>query len=206
MSLTTSFSSGGDDDFTAGIGALVTTTSQLIAIVPNQRNIGGFIADVTIEEQHVDRLRITEHPVEQGAAITDHAYKMPAQVTIRAGWSNSAPAALGDPQYIQGIYSSFLTLQASRQLFDIFTGKRSYTNMLIETLIETTDKEHENAMVLVVECKEVIIATTQTTSVGSSANMANPSSNAATQNQGTVSAVSNPSTYNASAAPLGLLY
>lgn len=188
-------------DFTGGLGTLVATAQQLTTVLIQPRNIGGFTADVTIEEQHVDRMRITEHPVEQGAAITDHAYKMPAQVTIRAGWSNSSPAALGNPSYISTIYSSFLALQAARELFDIVTGKRSYTNMLIETLIETTDKEHENAMMLVVECKEVIIATTQTVSVGSSSNMANPQINGATQQVGTVSATPNPTGFNASATP-----
>jgi hypothetical protein len=188
-------------DFTGGLGTLVATAQQLSTVLIQPRNIGGFVADVTIEEQHVDRMRITEHPVEQGAAITDHAYKMPAQVTIRAGWSNSSPAALGNPSYISTIYSSFLALQAARELFDIVTGKRSYTNMLIETLIETTDKEHENAMMLVIECKEVIIATTQTVSVGASSNMAQPQVNGATQQIGTVSATPNPSTFNASAVP-----
>lgn len=193
-------------DFTGGLGTLVATAQQLTTVLIQPRNIGGFVADVTIEEQHVDRMRITEHPVEQGAAITDHAYKMPAQVTIRAGWSNSSPAALGNPSYISTIYSSFLALQAARELFDIVTGKRSYTNMLIETLIETTDKEHENAMVLVVECKEVIIATTQTVSVGASSNMANPQINGATQQVGTVSAASNPSTFNPNAVPADTLF
>lgn len=78
--------------------------------------------------------------------------------------------------------------------------------MLIETLIETTDKEHENAMVLVIECKEVIIATTQTVSVGASSNMANPQVNGATQQIGTVSATPNPGQFNASAVPSGTLF
>lgn len=182
------------------IGSLVDTAAELVTILVNPRNIGGFVANVTIEEQHVDRLRITEHPVEQGAAITDHAYKMPAQLTIRAGWSNSSIQALGNPFYVQELYASFLALQASRQPFDIITGKRAYSNMLIETLMETTDAAHENAMVLVVECREIIIVTTQTVSVPPAANMANPSSNAATQNVGTVSAFGDPGSFNMSAA------
>jgi hypothetical protein len=183
-------------------GPLVTTiASELISIVPNLRSIAGFIADVTIEEQHVDRLRITEHPVEQGAASTDHSYKMPAQVTIRAGWSNSSIQALGNPFYIQGIYASFLALQSARQPFGIITGKRAYTNMLIESLVETTDKEHENAMVLTVECKEIIIVTTQTVTVGQASNMANPSSNAPTYQVGTLSPTSNPTLFNAMSSP-----
>lgn len=48
-----------------------------------------FIAQATLEEVHNDELEITDHPVEQGAAITDHAFKRPAEVVIRCGWSNS---------------------------------------------------------------------------------------------------------------------
>lgn len=46
-------------------------------------------AQITIEEIHHDELEITEHPVEQGAAIADHAFKRPAEVIIRCMWSNS---------------------------------------------------------------------------------------------------------------------
>lgn len=50
---------------------------------------------VTLEERHTDELEITEHPVEQGAAISDHAYKRPAEVVITCAWSNSPPAPSG---------------------------------------------------------------------------------------------------------------
>lgn len=51
------------------------------------RVFGGFIAEVTVREQHSDDLTITTHPVERGAPITDHAFRMPALLTIEAGWS-----------------------------------------------------------------------------------------------------------------------
>ncbi|MFX9718550.1 phage baseplate protein, partial [Acinetobacter baumannii] len=51
------------------------------------RTIGGYVAEVTVREQHSDDLTITTHPVERGAPVTDHAFKMPAQLTIEAGWS-----------------------------------------------------------------------------------------------------------------------
>lgn len=47
------------------------------------------IAQAVIEEVHDDELVITEHPIEQGAAISDHSYKRPAEVVISCGWSNS---------------------------------------------------------------------------------------------------------------------
>jgi len=61
------------------------------------RTIGGFIAEVTVREQHSDDLTITTHPVERGAPITDHAFKMPAQLTIEAGWSAAGAYSQANP-------------------------------------------------------------------------------------------------------------
>lgn len=47
------------------------------------------VAQVTVEEVHQDEAEITEHPIEQGAAITDHAFVRPSEVIVTAGWSNS---------------------------------------------------------------------------------------------------------------------
>lgn len=48
-----------------------------------------FIPDATIEEVHTDDMEITDHPVEQGTVISDHAFKRPSEVVITAGWSDS---------------------------------------------------------------------------------------------------------------------
>lgn len=54
------------------------------------RSIGPIIANITENERHHDEMRFTDHPIEQGALVTDHAYKLPAEVTIRCAWSDSA--------------------------------------------------------------------------------------------------------------------
>jgi hypothetical protein len=157
-------------------GSAVTAVIQKIFV--NPRSIGGFTADVTIEERHEDALVVTQHPVEQGSTITDHAYKQPAKVTIRCGWSNaSLNALLGlagslldgsfslGADYVQTTYSKFLDLQNSRVLFDVATGKRKYKNMLITRLSVVTDNTSENALMMTCECQEIFLATTQTVEV-----------------------------------------
>lgn len=59
------------------------------AVSDDGTSIPDIIAQAVIEERHSDVLEITEHPVEQGAAIADHAFKRPAEVTLTLGWSNS---------------------------------------------------------------------------------------------------------------------
>jgi hypothetical protein len=154
-------------------------------IVIRQRNIGGFVADVTIREDHEDELVATDNPVEQGADISDHTFKAPARLTVDIGYSNSSVQADADPNYVNTQYANFLALQASLQTFDVITGKRNYTSMVITLLHTTTDEATENALFLTVKMREIIIVDTQTVSVPPSSNMANPQSNGATVGQGT---------------------
>lgn len=165
------------------------------------RNIGGFIADATLEETHLDELQTTEHPVEQGASVTDHSFKKPATVVIRAAWSNSSLQALGDPNFGQAMYDNFLELQASREPFDVLTGKRLYQNMLMTRLGTQTTEKTENSLVLTIECRELILVQTQIVSVPNSANMKNPASNEAIDNVGTKNMTPGPNFAESSAVP-----
>jgi hypothetical protein len=51
------------------------------------RRIGLIIPSVVISEKHSDTLEITEHPVETGAPVSDHAYKRPSEVVMEVGFS-----------------------------------------------------------------------------------------------------------------------
>lgn len=46
------------------------------------RKIGLIVPSVVVSEKHSDTLEITEHPVEIGAAVADHAYKRPSEVVL----------------------------------------------------------------------------------------------------------------------------
>ena len=124
------------------------------------RNLGGLQFAVVVEEQHEDRLTITEHPVEQGAKINDHAYVMPAALTISAGVSDTAGEGKA-----REMYDRLLELMRKREPVSIVTGKRLYDNMLVEGVSCTTDKNTEKALLVTANCREVIIVRTQTASV-----------------------------------------
>jgi hypothetical protein len=132
--------------------------------MPHFRSIGGIIAQVTIEESGTDDLTITEHPVEQGAPIADHAFKRPSTINIRAGWSMRGAYDLSAES---GIYGLLLSWQASLTPFDVITGKRRYTNMLMERLTVTTDQHSEYALMADIVCRQVIIVKTASTTVDS---------------------------------------
>lgn len=153
-------------------------------IVVRQRSIGDFVADVTVREDHEDELVVTENPVEQGADVTDNSYKAPARLTVDVGYSNSSLQSNGDPNYVQNVYAQFLALQATRQPFQVITGKRQYSNMVITLLHTVTDQDTENALLLTVKMREIILVNTQTVSVPPAANMKSPQDTSATQNNG----------------------
>lgn len=145
------------------------------ALIRWPRAIGAIIPDVTVEEHYVDRLQITQHPVASGTPISDHAFLLPKTVTMKCGWTNAAPSlspgmvatspfdSFGETRAYE-IYQQLLTLQASRQPFQLTAGKRTYENMLISELSVTNNQQTEYALIIEVALQEVIIVKTATTS------------------------------------------
>lgn len=171
---------------------------DVLSVLFNQRSrkIGLLIPDVVVSEKHQDALEITEHPVEIGAPVSDHAYKRPSEVTMEIGFSGGGSlldfadtSALGislgtSPKEI---YQQILDLQASRVPFDVTTGKRQYSNMLIRAIDVTTDRTSENVLMCVLTLREVIISQTESITVADKADMQEGVSTASLQNTGTKS-------------------
>lgn len=141
-----------------------------------------FIADVTEREEHRDQLYITEHPVEVGASISDHAYKRPAEVQLRLGWSNSSHQ---DPYAIQSIYAMLLRLQSDRTPFNLYTGKRAYFNMLLAGMVVETDQSTEYVLRVDASLRQILLTQTQIYTISTNSNnLKNPQTALPTQNQG----------------------
>lgn len=146
------------------------------------RQIGPISVNVAVEEDHLDRIEITEHPVEFGARISDHAYVLPREVVIHAAWSDSpsvfdtgllsipgdifaglaATFSSPEAQSVIDIYHNLVILQRSFQLLTIITGKETYGNMLIQSLQTHTDRQWEHALMVTAVCREVILVNAQT--------------------------------------------
>lgn len=163
------------------MSALSSARGEPVLVRP-RRSIGGLYPQVVVEEAHEDSLEITEHPVEQGAAVNDHAFKKPQTVTIRGGVSDSSSGGGEKPS--QEFYEKLLELQAKREPFDIVTGKRLYKNMLLESLTVITDPDTENCLMFTAQCREVIIVKTQVASVPPRARHARPGKTGATTDAG----------------------
>ncbi|HAT1691958.1 bacteriophage protein [Raoultella planticola] len=161
------------------------------------RRIGLIIPSVVISEKHSDTLEITEHPVETGAPVSDHAYKRPSEVVMEVGFSGGGSlldfidtSSLGLTLGLspRETYQQILDLQASRIPFDVVTGKRLYGNMLIRAIEVTTDRTSENVLMAVLTLREVIITQTQQITVADKADMKEGANTSAVINSGTKAA------------------
>jgi hypothetical protein len=162
----------------------VSFLSQPISLIPIQplRKIGDITVNVVINENTTDTLTVTKQPVQQGASITDHAYKEPTGFSTSIYFSSNLDKSLSQ------IYQQLLALQSSRVPFDIVTPKRIYNNMLMTTLSQTTDKNTENTLAISAAFQEIIIVSVSTTTVPRS-RQKNPASTGATQPGGKKSAL-----------------
>jgi hypothetical protein len=139
-------------------GPLIGDTSANYALIqPGVRSIGDLYPHVVVEETHNDELAITQHPVEYGTPVTDHAFLQPYTVEIRCGWSDSNAQTSG---YVQAVYAAFLALQASKTPFNISTGKRQYSSMLLRTLLVKTDPDSEYTLMCVATAQHIVITNT----------------------------------------------
>ena len=169
-------------------------------------SIGGLEVDAILEEIHTDTLRITEHPVEKGAAITDHSYKEPVELVMRCGWSQSSVAAIvgavrnavtprntydtgvTSSNYIGGVYADLLSMQSQRLLLDVVSSRRLYQNMIITSLSCTTDEHTSNILDITCNLRGVRIVETQSTALPDTGTRKDPSQGSAV-NAGTKQAV-----------------
>jgi hypothetical protein len=95
------------------------------------------IFSMPIQAEHEQELVVTEHPVQSGASIADHAYLRPARLVLDVGMSDAMDAFFnpstwtGAPTKSVSCYQTLLALQASRIPLQITTKLRTYQNMLI---------------------------------------------------------------------------
>ncbi len=131
-----------------------------ISLFPTKaRQIGSIKVDVVLSESTTDTLTITKQPVQQGASITDHAYKEPTSFTCTIYFRDNLAKSLSK------IYQDLLDLQNSRVPFTISTPKRKYDSMLISALGQTTEKGTENCLAIHLSAQEIIIVNVTTTTV-----------------------------------------
>lgn len=130
----------------------------------------GIIPDVAISERHSDEITVTSHPVDVGAQISDHAYKMPSIVVCTFGWSDSSRlinsimsgSIFRGLEGVNDVYEKLLKLMEERKPVKLTTKKRTYPTMLITKLETVTTADSENSATIEITFQEILTASTQT--------------------------------------------
>jgi len=123
------------------------------------RSIGGVFVDVVISEEHESEMEIAEHPVEKGAKISDHAWRLPYRVTLESAISGERAVAS---------YQQLLAVQAAAEPFSLVTGLKVYNDMLIKRITATRDRENARVLKFEAELQEVVIVSTESSASGGS--------------------------------------
>ncbi|WP_116082118.1 phage baseplate protein [Tropicimonas sp. IMCC34011] len=104
---------------------------------------------VTVSEQHVSTLEMTENPVETGASMVDHAYRKPRKITL--------DSALPLPQ---ATWQVIKRIQQDRRPFTLVTGLDVYRSMLIKDVSVTRDPGSALILAASIQLQEALLVET----------------------------------------------
>lgn len=136
---------------------------------PTLVRIDSIELDASISESHVGEVEVTEHPVEQGANVTDHVRPKPDTLTIEGFVSNTPlnraqnkravesqgfrlsttserDVIVGQPGNAETAYTKLRELKDSGTLITVTTKLRTYDNMVIKSLSVPRDAKVGDAL------------------------------------------------------------
>ena len=146
------------------------TTQAVQQLVYVKTNIAGYFFDAILQTNYTRSLTITQHPVETGAAISDHAYVNPVELTMQIGMSDVMKSIIPG-QFSQGASRSLTAfevlaqLQSQRIPMQVMTRLGSFSNMLIETIAVPDDYTTQLGLKATVTLREVFVATVKTVKI-----------------------------------------
>lgn len=139
------------------------TEMDAVQMVLMKTNIGGLFFDAVVHVDTEESLTITSHPVQNGANISDHAFREPTHITMDIRMSDAMASRV--PGQFSGAYTKsvsayrrLLDLQRSRIPFSVLTRLGSYKNMLIENISAPDDPTMLNGLSCTVAMREVLVA------------------------------------------------
>lgn len=134
---------------------------------------GNYLFDAYFNINHESTLSITEHPVQTGANISDHAFMQPNILTFEIGMSDVMQDLSnsdykdfsGDTTRSINAYKILRQLQYDRIPINVYTKLYDYKNMLIETLSAPDTNQTAYALKASVTLKELLVATVTTVKI-----------------------------------------
>lgn len=133
------------------------------ALIYCKTNIGGYFFDGFMSLTHSSELTVTSNPVETGAAIVDHAYVMPAKLTVKVMMSDVHESIVSG-QFKEkqsrsvSAWNVLKKIQSERIPVSVMTRLWQYDNMLISSLSATEDSKTVEGLAADVVLTEIPVA------------------------------------------------
>lgn len=130
-------------------------------LLQNIATAENFGVDASLRESHRSSLRITQHPVEFGADITDHAYREPFEIEVQGAVSNDPIGDVDGIVYGAGktrsaaAWDQLIELQNTRAIFDVQTGLKLYRNMMLTSVTAAQDAVTGRALFFTARFREI---------------------------------------------------
>lgn len=134
--------------------------STATSVPPLQWSLGGMLFDAWLRLNHNTGLTITQHPVETGAAITDHSYFNPRRFSFDIGVTDTvtSPVFPGNQNRSVNAYNALVQMQRSRQRLNLVTKYNTYNNILIENIDVSDDYQTQTTLRATIQLVEIIVA------------------------------------------------
>jgi len=127
---------------------------RTMLVSPTYKNV---YFDAVFRTEHSAGVTLTEHPVQSGAPVTDHAFVEPMEVTMEIGMSDSAAEAKQDRSV--SAYKMFMDLLALREPVKLVTRLGTYPNMVITSISAPDDHTTMNALRATITLRQIVRVT-----------------------------------------------
>lgn len=157
-----------------------------IVFNPTLAEIDEIIVDASISEQHNSEVEVTDHDVEEGSPISDHARVKPVTLTMEALITNTpinrgqalrivesngiqfqtpnqSEQLRGVAGYAEQSFAKLETLRDSVKLITVITALKTYSNMILTSLSVPRNASIGEALRFTATFKSVRLVKNQTT-------------------------------------------
>lgn len=95
-------------------------------------SFGRFVFDAVFSTEHNLSITATQHPVQTGSSVSDHAFTNPAEVSIEIGMSDAMQGVGAD--HSVNAYQQLKAIMLRKEPLTVITRLDTYTDMLVTSI------------------------------------------------------------------------
>lgn len=155
-----------------GLSSDEATLISLKTGIYDSNNSNYYFFDAIFHETHTTTVRMTEHPVQTGANIVDHAYMMPNRLSLEIGMSDAMQSLVTTEwtgSYTKSVsaYQKLKELQKNRLPLTVHTRLNTYENMVIDSITTDDNFKTYHGLRATINMTQLLVAVVATVSSSS---------------------------------------